>query len=104
MKRFFIPGAILLSLMFVLIPNSGMADTTYRVVKTLTDENAGAISCLAFSPDGTILVSGTENGTVIVRDVTTGNVTKRITAYSSFFASGIGKMMPGLVKSIAFSP
>lgn len=103
MKKILILSALVLSVMLVLIAGSGMADSTYQVTQTLSDGNVRGVNSLAFNSDGTLLVSGNENGTVSVWDVKTGKVINILKGHGISFSPESGKMF-GSVNSVAFTP
>ena len=65
--------------------------TIHREVALLT-ENTGPLSCVAFSPDGSTIVSGYDDGSVLVWDVKTGKHKQTLIAEQDW------------VSSVAFSP
>lgn len=56
-----------------------MRDTTFLPVHTLTDDgHADSVVCMAFSPAGTFLASGGEDGRLVLWDTEKGQSVARI--------------------------
>jgi len=68
--------------------------STVELIRTL-EGHARGLTCLAFSPDGKLLVTGSADGKVILWDVQTGAMLNTLIGYE-------GEAFP--VSGVAFSP
>jgi WD40 repeat protein len=65
--------------------------TKFKCLKTLEGDSEGVLS-VAYSPDGTKIISGSEDNTIKIWDANTGECLKTLEGHS------------GWVRSVAFSP
>jgi WD40 repeat protein len=75
----------------MIIRTFGMRITDWGAT-TLRGGHEGEVTTVAFSPDGTHILSGSEDNTIKLWDTNTGNLIRTITGHTSF------------VNSVAFSP